>query len=182
MSSDKKRTIFFNLLLMIASIIATLLITECIFRLVSPQNLTGSWFVSTDSGLLVNKSSGTAKHQHGDRVVRYSFYEPNFRGAPPKENGIKILVVGDSFTFGLLLDEEDTYVYHLQQHTDKEFGTGVCQYLNAAVGGWGTADYVAYIEDFGNIVKPDIILVFFNGMNINRSVNRGIYTLSDKTN
>jgi len=52
--------------------------------------------------------------------------------------------------------------------------------LNAAVGGWGTADYVAYIEDFGNIVKPDIILVFFNGMDINRSVNRGIYTLSDK--
>mgnify|MGYP003964693199 FL=1 len=73
MSSDKKRTIFFNLLLMIASIIVTLLITECIFRLVSPQNLTGSWFVSTDSGLLVNKSSGTAKHQHGDRIVRYSF-------------------------------------------------------------------------------------------------------------
>jgi|APSaa5957512535_1039671.scaffolds.fasta_scaffold50871_1 hypothetical protein len=180
MSSDKKRTIFFNLLLMIASIIVTLLITECIFRLVSPQNLTGSWFVSTDSGLLVNKSSGTAKHQHGDRIVRYSFYEPNFRGTPIKENGIKILVVGDSFTFGFLLEEEDTYVYHLQQYTDNEFGAGVFQYLNAAVGGWGTADYVAYVEDFGNIVKPDIILVFFNGMDINRSVNRGIYTLSDE--
>jgi len=180
MSSDKKRTIFFNLLLMIASIIATLLITECIFRLVSPQNLTGSWFVSTDNGLLVNKSSGTSKHQLENRIVRYSFYEPNFRGTPIKEDGIKILVVGDSFTFGLLLEEEDTYVHHLQQFTDMEFGEGVFQYLNAAVGGWGTADYVAYIEDFRNIVKPDIILVFFNGMDINRSVNRGIYTLSDE--
>ena len=180
MSSDKNRTKFFNLLLMIASIIATLLITECIFRLVSPQNLTGSWFVLTDSGLLVNKSSGTAKHQHGDRIVRYSFYEPNFRGTPIKENGIKILVIGDSFTFGFLLEEEDTYVYHLQQYTDNEFGAGVFQYMNAAVGGWGTADYMAYIEDFGNIVKPDIILVFFNGMDINRSVNSGIYTLSDE--
>ena len=180
MSSDKKRTIFFNLLLMIASIIATLLITECIFRLVSPQNLTGSWFVSTDNGLLVNKSSGTSKHQLENRIVRYSFYEPNFRGTPIKEGGIKILVVGDSFTFGLLLEEEDTYVHHLQQFTDMEFGEGVFQYLNAAVGGWGTADYVAYIEDFRNIVKPDIILVFFNGMDINRSVNRGIYTLSDE--
>jgi len=180
MSSDKKRTIFFNLLIMIASIIATLLITECIFRLVSPQNLTGSWFVSTDNGLLVNKSSGTSKHQLENRIVRYSFYEPNFRGTPIKEGGIKILVVGDSFTFGLLLEKEDAYVYHLQQFTDREFGEGVFQYLNAAVGGWGTADYVAYIEDFGNIVKPDIILVFFNGMDINRSVNRGIYTLSDE--
>tara|TARA_Y100000294_G_scaffold171873_1_gene185885 strand:+ start:342 stop:1481 length:1140 start_codon:yes stop_codon:yes gene_type:complete len=165
---------------MIASIIATLLITECIFRLVSPQNLTGSWFVSTDNGLLVNKSSGTSKHQLENRIVRYSFYEPNFRGTPIKEDGIKILVVGDSFTFGLLLEEEDTYVHHLQQFTDMEFGEGVFQYLNAAVGGWGTADYVAYIEDFRNIVKPDIILVFFNGMDINRSVNRGIYTLSDE--
>jgi hypothetical protein len=165
---------------MIASIIATLLITECIFRLVSPQNLTGSWFVSTDNGLLVNKSSGTSKHQLENRIVRYSFYEPNFRGTPIKEGGIKILVVGDSFTFGLLLEEEDTYVHHLQQFTDMEFGEGVFQYLNAAVGGWGTADYVAYIEDFRNIVKPDIILVFFNGMDINRSVNRGIYTLSDE--
>lgn len=180
MSSKKKRTIFFNLLLTIASIIATLLIAECIFRLVSPQNLTGTWFVSTDSGLLVNKSSGTARHQYGDRIVRYSFYEPNFRGTPIKDNGFKILVVGDSFTFGMLLEKEDTYVYHLQQYTDKEFGEGTFQYLNAAVGGWGTANYVAYIEDFGNIVKPDIILVFFNAMDINRSVNSGIYTLSDE--
>jgi len=180
MSGNKKRSIFFNLLLMIASIIATLLITEWVFRMVLPQDLTGSWFVPTDNGLLVNKSSGTARHQHGDRIVRYSFYEPNFRGTPIKENGIKILVVGDSFTFGLLLEKEYTYVYHLQQYTDKEFGEGTFQYLNAAVGGWGTADYVAYIEDFGNIVKPDIILVFFNAMDINRSVNRGIYTLSDK--
>ncbi|MCP4264434.1 MAG: SGNH/GDSL hydrolase family protein [Candidatus Brocadiaceae bacterium] len=186
MSKDKKRPILFNRLLMIASIVGTLLITELVFRLVLPQNLVGSWYISTDNGLLVNKSSGTAKQQHGDRIVRYSFYEPNFRGTPIRDNGIKILVLGDSFTFGFLLEEEDTYVYHLQQYTDKNFGKGAFQYLNASVGGWGTADYVAYVEDFGNIVKPDIILVFINGADISRSVNsilreENLYTLSDES-
>lgn len=158
----------------------TLLVTEWVFRLVLPQNLNGSWFVSTEKGLLVNKSFGTAKHQYGKRIVRYSFYEPGLRDTPIKETGIKILVVGDSSTFGWLLEKKSTYINLLQEYTDDEFGIGAFQYLNASVGGWGTADYVAYVEDFGNIVKPDIVLVFFNGNDIRRSINRGIYTLSSK--
>ncbi len=176
----RKRILSFNLLLMIASVTVTLLVTEEVFRLVLPQNLNGSWFASTDNGLLVNKSSGTAKHQHEKRIVRYSFYEPGLRDTPIKETGIRILVVGDSFTFGWLLEKENTYVSRLQVYTDDEFGTGTFQYLNAAVGGWGAADYVAYVEDFGNTIKPDIVLVFCNGNDIRRSINRNIYTLSSE--
>jgi len=177
---NKTRSISTNVSLIIISSIITLLITEGILRFILPQNLNGSWFVSTEKGLLVNKSSGTAQHQHGKRIVRYTFYEPNLRDTPIRKTGIRILVVGDSSTFGWLLDKESAYIYHLQEYTDDEFGIGTFQYLNASVGGWGTSDYVAYVEDFGNIVKPDIVLVFFNGNDIRRSVNRGIYTLSGK--
>ncbi len=88
-------------------------------------------------------------------------------------------MVGDSFSFGWLLAEEDTYVRLLASMTDRRFGEGVFHYLNASGGGWGTADYVAYVEDFADRVKPDLILVFLNVDDIGRSILKNIYSLSD---
>ena len=148
-------------------------------RMVAPQNLSGSWRVSTENGLSVNKSSGTSQHQLGERVVKYSFHEPHIRGNAIRKDGIKILVVGDSFTFGWLVNIKDSYVQLLQEYADKEFGTNQFQFINAAAGGWGTADYVAYIEDFGELINPDIVLVFINTDDIGRSLRKNIYTVLD---
>ena len=52
---------------------------------------------------------------------------------------------------------------------DLEFGERSFNLVNAAAGGWGTADYVAYVEEFGNIVRPDVILVFLNTDDVGRS-------------
>jgi hypothetical protein len=170
-----------NLSLVLISILVSLFICEYVIRIVVPQNLSGTWIISTDKGLLVNKSSGTSRHQDGKRTVIYKFYEPHFRDTPLNESSIKILVVGDSFTFGYLLDKKDTFVYHLQEYADKEFGREKFCFLNAGTGGWGTADYVAFIEDFGEIIKPDMILVIINRSDIERSIEREIFTLTSKT-
>lgn len=178
------KTILINTMLTIFALAISILLSEAIIRQVIPQNLSGSWRVRTDKGLLVNKSIGTAKHQLGERVVEYNFHEPHLRDtsiSTGKMNGIKILTVGDSFTFGWLLGKKDTYVFHLQDYTDNEFGVGKFCYLNAAAGGWGAADYIAYIEDFGDLIKPDIILIFINTDDIGRSIKRNIYTLSGET-
>ncbi len=173
------RNFFFSLSLLISSVIISLLLGELLVRVVTPQNLSGSWRVETEKGLLVNKSSGKARHQSGKRVVNYQFHHPHLRGTPVKERGLKILVVGDSYTFGWLVDKEDTYVQLLQKNADEEFGINRFQFLNAAAGGWGAADYVAYVEDFGDAVDPDIILVFLNRGDIIRSLQKNIYTVSD---
>jgi hypothetical protein len=148
---------------------------EVLIRLAAPQPLNGFWTIDTPTGLRANKSRGTSRHQFGTRVVYYHFFPPHLRDTPIKNDGLRILMLGDSFTFGWLLDQEDTYVHHLQERADAEFGAGVFQFLNAGVGGWGAADYLAYVEEFGDLVRPDIVLVFLNTDDIGRSLRYGLY-------
>jgi len=152
-----------------------LILGEVLIRLAAPQPLSGFWTIDTATGLRANKSSGQSRHQFGERVVHYSFFPPHLRDTPVKDGAIHILTLGDSFTFGWLLDKEDTPVHHLQELADAEFGAGVFQFLNAGVGGWGAADYVAFVEEFGDLIRPNAVLVFLNTDDIGRSLRSRLY-------
>jgi len=80
-------------------------------------------------------------------------------------------MLGDSFTFGWLLNKEDTAAYHLQRYADEEFGKEKFYFLNAGTGGWGTADYVAFVDDFIEEIKPDVVLVVLNTDESLHSIN-----------
>ena len=167
-----------KILLVCFSIAFSLVLVELLLSVFLPQDLSSSWRVQNEKGLLVNKSSGTARHQFKDRVIHYNFSEPHLRGNAP-EGSIKVLVLGDSFTFGWLLNDTDTYVSILQSRLDEKFGRGVFSLLNAAAGGWGTADYVAFVEDAGEEIAPDIILVFLNVYDIGRALVSPLWEFSD---
>jgi hypothetical protein len=148
---------------------------EVLMRCLAPQPLNGFWTIDTPTGLCVNKSGGQSRHQFGRRQVRYRFFPPHLRDTPVRDGAIHVLMLGDSFTFGWLLAQKDTYVHCLQELADAEFGAGILQFLNAAVGGWGTADYVAYVEEFGDLIRPDVVLVFIHTDDIGRSLRHGLY-------
>lgn len=168
-----------NSVLLMVSISLAVLLGELIVRIILPQNLSGSLRVQTEAGLSLNKSIGQARHQLAERVVYYHFSPPHIRDSQLKENTIQILTLGDSFTFGWLLDKKDTYVYLLQEYTDARFGEEKFNFINAATVEWGTADYVAYVEDFGKRINPDIILVFLNYDDIGSSIKRDRYKLEN---
>ena len=172
--TSMKKTIQ-NSLLLICSLGFSLAVAELTVSIASPQNLSGSWRVATASGLLLNKSSGRARHQFHDRVVNYRFASPHLRG-PLLGGSVKVLVLGDSFTFGWLLDDKHNYVNRLQRMIDGEFGADTVALVNAAAGGWGTGDYVAYAEEFGEEVKPDLVLVFINTDDIGRALKSPLWT------
>ena len=177
-----------NISLMTFTAFIAAFLCEVVVRKAAPQILTGSWYVQTDTGLLVNKSSGSSTISHDSAIIRYSFYYPHLRDTPIKENGgVKILILGESFTFGWLLNKEDTTVEKIQRFCDAAFGINQFQFLNASKGGWGTADYVAYVEDFGDIIEPELIIVFINHSDIDRSLKYNtqfkddvLYTLADE--
>lgn len=161
-----------NLLLLVVALAASAVLAEAALRFLLPQNLSGSWRIQTETGLLVNKSQGSSRHQFGERVVRYRFAVPHLRELKRTSlpGASRILVLGDSFTFGWLLDDGDTYVARLQELIDAEFGAGTFVLLDAAAGGWGTADYLFFLEDFGSQIRPDAVLVFLNIDDIGRSL------------
>jgi hypothetical protein len=164
----RRRLLAFTLSGMLA-----LLGAEVLLRVVAPQELSGTWRVETPSGLLVNKSSGSTRHQVGSRVARYTFHPPHLRETAIDPDRRRVLCVGDSFTFGWLLDGEDTTIAHLQSRVGSQV-----QLLNAAAAGWGLMEQVAYVEEFGADIDPAAVLVFVNYHDIDRALRRRAYTFA----
>jgi lysophospholipase L1-like esterase len=80
----------------------------------------------------------------------------NFLGAP----GItKILCLGDSITFGLFVNDEDSYPYRLQSLIEKNGKQAIA--LNAGVGGATLPDYLYYLRHKGLILHPDVVILNF---------------------
>lgn len=173
------RRLLFPAIMVAVSILLTLGGGEVMVRLLAPQDLTGTWLVSGPRGLVLNRASYEVRHQNGARLVRYRFNSLHQRGGEPTAAARKVLLLGDSFTFGWLLNEADTYAGRLQARVDATFGAGSFELLNASVGGWGTADELAYLEQFGPAAKPDLVVVFLSYNDIERSRQRGLYVLEN---
>lgn len=169
-------------LLFLFSMLITFCLAEATIRYARPWiplDITGSPTVSSGDGYWLNPNSGVSRHQMGKIAVQYHFYPPHLRDTPIHSHTKSILVLGDSYTFGWLLPANETYIHHLQTNADKIFGKDQYQFLNAAVGGWGTADCLAYLEKYGAEISPKFVLIFLNSDDIGTSIWRNIYTFTD---
>ncbi|MCX7121798.1 MAG: SGNH/GDSL hydrolase family protein [Gammaproteobacteria bacterium] len=140
--------------------------------------MNGAPVVFSKRGYWLNPNSGDDQPLPWVNKLKYHYYPPHLRNTPVSKTANHILVLGDSFTFGWFLPWEDTYVYQLQDQIDRTFGKNIFQLLNAGVGGWGTADQLAYLEEYGAKTSPKYVLVFLNTDDIGRSIKRNIYKLS----
>ena len=152
-----------------------------ISKIIFTFSIEKSWRVQDQNGLLLNKKNIKTKHEYivNDKIIRanYTFGEFNnrvYKKLGDKKNKPKVLVLGDSFTFGWLLNDQETFIYQLADHY-KNF-----EFINVAAGGWGTSDYLSYIENYCKTIKPDIILLFLNHTDHERAVNSNLYLLNDK--
>lgn len=145
-------------------------------RLVIPQNLSGSWREVAPRGYMINKAGGGARHQFGSRIVKYRFNEAHQRGGPIPSTSFRVLCLGDSFTFGWLLQEEDTFVARLNRFSEDSGAPWA--FLNGGAGGWGTAHYLAYYEDFAESLDERYVVAFLNFDDVRRSLDSKLYELS----
>jgi lysophospholipase L1-like esterase len=169
------RKLLASLGLLLLSLCASLGLGELMVSLAAPQNLSGSWLEYGPRGVLLNRANHQARHQLDQRIVHYSFNSLHQRGKEPDTSRPHVLVLGDSFTFGWLLDEKDSFAHKLEDMAAANFEKERFQFLNGAVGGWGTADQLAYLESFGERTGPRLVLVFVSFDDGNRSLSRGLY-------
>jgi len=80
-------------------------------------------------------------------------------GAPGFFPGFRILVLGDSITFGTFLPLEATYAYQMQEILDKS--ASEYEVLNFGVGGYDILQELALLESRGLTYKPDLVVVGF---------------------
>lgn len=79
-----------------------------------------------------------------------------------KKPGTKrILVLGDSFTLGLGVEDNETYPYKMQQIL-REKGYGNAEVINAGYAdGYSPDSYYVYLKNRGMQLRPDIIILSF---------------------
>lgn len=161
-----------NVTTIVISLSLSLIVAEVFVRSFYPQDLSGSWSTVDDFGLVKNKSEGRSSQSYGDRKAEYAFETFGIRSSfnPKHSTSSKVLVLGDSYTFGWLLNVNDTYINLLAKANDHMV------FLNAAAGGWGASDYTAYAETYCTRINPDIILVVMNADDISRMLWSSLYT------
>ncbi|MBN1880294.1 SGNH/GDSL hydrolase family protein [bacterium] len=107
--------------------------------------------------------------------------EMGFRDDPvilPKPEGtIRILAVGDSFTWGLGVAEEDCWVEQLEWMLQKQT-TRKVDVINTGVGSWNTEVEAAFLQGRGMALDPDAVILGFL-INDFRATDTG-YAIDDR--
>lgn len=169
------RFIVLGLSLAVAAVLA-----EAAVRVIRPQDMSGRWRQRDSLGLRVHRRDCEVQHQLGDRTVRYQFDQHGLRRMTADEGALRILCLGDSFTFGWLLEPSDTYLGLLQAQADEQFGAGEVVLLNAAHCGWGLSDHVDYLERYADEHCPDAVVVFVSADDLGRSLRNPSFEIVDR--
>ena len=161
-----------NSLISIVTLIVSLLIIEGVFKFFIPQELSWSWRTISEHGYLLNKANWESTHRFNGVKAKYRFNEFHMRGDDVDFANKNILVLGDSYSFGGLLEEDSSFVGQLQNSIQTTFPEEKIKLLNASAGGWGLADQLDYLREFGEKIKPEYIFLFFNFTSIENSQTR----------
>ena len=167
-----------NLILFFSSLIFLTLFLEIFIRFFFPQDLQRYWAANEKKyGLMVNKSNYVHKnHRFKSFKAKYTFGEYGNRITIKNHSNNKrdkILILGESFTFGWLLKDHDTFVHKLQMDNLNY------NFINVAVGAWGTSDYTLFTELYCKEIKPKKIFVFLNTDDFYRAYLKGFYKLDN---
>ena len=146
---------------------------EFFIRFYLPQDLSSSFRMYGNKGLLLNKKNSKATHYYKDRKVKYNFGKFHERSYGFLEKEKKILILGDSFTFGWLLSDKNTFVYKLNKNFDQY------NFINVSAGGWGTSDQLRYLIDFCEKIKPLYIINILNFLDFERVKNSNLFYLNE---
>ena len=95
------------------------------------------------------------------------YYSHNSLGLRDKEHNItkpdntfRIIILGDSFTYGYLLNLSDSYPYILSRLLNENPPTNLSfEVFNFGIPGYGTEQEVALLEEYGLRYKPDIVVL-----------------------
>lgn len=92
-------------------------------------------------------------NSYGLRDKEYSLEKP--------ENTTRIVVIGDSFTYGFGLNRSERYTHILEEKMERKgYNTEV---INVAVPGWGMTSYSKATKEIAVKFKPDIVVIGFWG-------------------
>lgn len=146
-------------------LVVAVLIAEVAVRVLTPAQITGRW-------VTLDKRYGFFHRPNFSETLRYKGtnvvwrVEINSLGLRDKEydlsrtNVLRVLLLGDSFTFGYGLSADQIFDEKLERLLND---AGIPAYvINGGVAGWGTLQEVTFARDHFSILRPDIVVLTFS--------------------
>ena len=89
---------------------------------------------------------------------------------PKPNNTVRIIILGDSFTFGLGVELNETYAKILEDKLNKLETEKTYEVLNFGVPGYNTTQEIEFFKLYGIQFEPDIIILAYTGDDLQDSV------------
>lgn len=176
-----------SLLMLIISVVVVLLIAEAIVyglyrdRIVLfPRYVTDVW--RGDFHVRGNIPNARYRHKSIDGNWLFMINRNGFRDTRDfdyeKPEGVtRILVLGDSFTIGYEVEQDETYSAILERYLTKQ-GHNV-EVLNAGMSGSSTAEELVFFEQEGIRYDPDLVVVGFYWNDLDDNLKANLYRIED---
>ena len=160
--SSTARTRSLSILAALVSLTLALVIAEFMVRMIAPQPIGNALPMYEPDSLrghrLKAEFSGRLRSGEFDVLVRTN--SRGFRGGEwCFDSSFRILVLGDSFTFGYGVDEDDIYTAIIERSL-RSTGCPVMIY-NAGVPGYGTIQEYSLLRELHEIVRPDMVILSY---------------------
>ena len=104
-------------------------------------------------------------HGHAVRINSWGFRGPEWPAVKPP-GAFRIMVIGDSFTFGQGIGEDELYTTLLAKQLRAKFPEKTVEVLNLGVMGYSAVDEAKLLEKIGPLLHPDLVLVQFTGNDV----------------
>lgn len=185
---SRGKKLFFSLMLLAVTGVFMFAVGEIVLRLFSPvEYLYPRYKYSQQYGFTLFENRRMEHSIPGKYKFFYDINSMGYRGEAVELANeyarTNIIVLGDSYSFGMGVDEGDEYAHRLSAQLGQTHDV-----VNLSTPGWGLTQHVRRYYDFGSLYKPKFVVLQFcsndpedNFNNMVTRVEDGDFVFKDAT-